>query len=137
MIGAEAREVADVANAVDAADRVSPAREPSLEEWERRVGVAIRENRTIPETERQALVLARRGQGQFRANVLTIERACRVTKVERPEHLIASHTKPWRDSSNEERLDGENGFHFAFSEGQRRFLEYHRDSVLRMSSLRR
>jgi hypothetical protein len=24
-------------------------------------------------------------------------------------HLIASHCKPWRDSPNEERLDGENG----------------------------
>jgi len=25
------------------------------------------------------------------------------------EHLIASHVQPWRDSSNEQRLDGENG----------------------------
>ena len=24
-------------------------------------------------------------------------------------HLIASHCKPWRDSSNDERLNGENG----------------------------
>ncbi len=24
-------------------------------------------------------------------------------------HLIASHCKPWRDSTNEERLNGENG----------------------------
>jgi putative restriction endonuclease len=183
LIGDEARKVADVANAVGATDRVSPAREPTLEEWEGRVEVDIRENRTIPETERQALVLARRGQGQFRANVLAIERACRVTKVERPEHLIASHTKPWRDSSNEERLDGENGFLLTptidhlfdkgfisfegngdlvvspvadrtslvrmgitperkinvrgFSEGQRKFLEYHRDSVFRMAQIRR
>lgn len=35
--------------------------------------------------------------------------APRVTKVERLEHLVASHTKPWRDSTNEERLNGENG----------------------------
>ncbi|MCQ9617926.1 hypothetical protein L1889_15650 [Paenalcaligenes niemegkensis] len=26
-----------------------------------------------------------------------------------PEHLRASHCKPWRDATNEERLDGENG----------------------------
>jgi hypothetical protein len=32
-----------------------------------------------------------------------------VTGVENPAHLIASHCKPWRDSSNEERLNGENG----------------------------
>ena len=93
------------------------------------------------------------------------------------EHLIASHIKPWRDCTNDERLDGENGFlltptvdHLfdkgfisferdgrliispvadppslakmgvrpeaklnvgAFSEGQRKFLEYHRDSLLK------
>ena len=38
-----------------------------------------------------------------------IETHCRVTGVNRPEHLIASHCKPWRDSDNAERLDGENG----------------------------
>lgn len=32
-----------------------------------------------------------------------------MTKVERPEHLIASHIRPWRHSSNEQRLDPENG----------------------------
>jgi len=99
--------------------------------------------------------------------------------VERMEHLIASHIQPWRDSSNEERLDGENGLlltptvdHLfdkgfisfenggqlivspvadpvslkrmgidrdvranvgAFSEGQRRYLEFHRENVLRMA----
>jgi predicted restriction endonuclease len=26
-----------------------------------------------------------------------------------PEHLRASHIKPWRDASNAERLDGQNG----------------------------
>ena len=29
--------------------------------------------------------------------------------VDREEHLRASHCKPWRDATNEERLDGENG----------------------------
>jgi len=32
-----------------------------------------------------------------------------VTGVENSVRLIASHCKPWRDSNNEERLDGENG----------------------------
>ncbi len=30
-------------------------------------------------------------------------------RVSNPEHLRASHCKPWRDGSNDERLDGENG----------------------------
>jgi putative restriction endonuclease len=32
-----------------------------------------------------------------------------VARVDNPAHLPASHCKPWRDSTNEERLDGENG----------------------------
>ena len=40
---------------------------------------------------------------------MRIERRCRVTGVTHLEHLRASHCKPWRDASNEERLDGENG----------------------------
>ena len=64
----------------------------------------------IPVTEKRQVILARRGQGKFRERVSMIERACRITQVNRPEHLIASHCKPWRDcESNDERLDGENG----------------------------
>jgi hypothetical protein len=101
---------------------------------------------------------------------------CRITKVNNPVHLVASHLKPWRDSTNEERLDGENGLLLTpsidhlldrgfigfedsgrliaspvahrpslqrmgveterivnvgtFSEGQRKFLDFHRNSVL-------
>lgn len=40
---------------------------------------------------------------------MLIERQCRVTSVDNSAHLRASHCKPWRDSNNEERLDGENG----------------------------
>jgi putative restriction endonuclease len=40
---------------------------------------------------------------------MQIENRCRVTGVNNPVHLVGSHCKPWRDSSNEERLDGENG----------------------------
>lgn len=54
-------------------------------------------------------MLARRGQGLFRQRVQKVESRCRVTRVDRLEHLRASHCKPWRDSSHVERLDGENG----------------------------
>src|SRR3546814_20491762 len=53
--------------------------------------------------------MARRGQGLFKQNVQRIEAFCRVPKVDRIEHLRASHCKPWRDASNVERLDGDNG----------------------------
>lgn len=179
LIGTEANQVADVGHKVNEIERDSPAPERDIEEWERRVEMAITLDVAIRETERAALVQARRGQGLFRDNVRSIERACRVTRVERMEHLIASHIQPWRDSSNEQRLDGENGFLLTptvdhlfdkgfisfedsgqlivspvadqrslarmgidtrsrvnvggFSEGQRRYLDFHRDNVLRMA----
>ena len=40
---------------------------------------------------------------------MLIERSCRITKVDEPVHPRASHLKPWRDATNEERLDGKNG----------------------------
>jgi putative restriction endonuclease len=119
---------------------------------------------------------ARRGQGLFKQRVMLIERRCRVTGVDNPIHLFASHCKPWRNSTNEERLNGENGLLLTpsidhlfdrgfigfedsgrlivspvahrpslermgidtrgavnvgeFTEGQRRYLEFHRNSVL-------
>ncbi len=63
----------------------------------------------IGPTFREQLVRARRGQGVFRANVLLREDACRVTRVDEPRHLKASHIKPWRDATDAERLDGANG----------------------------
>ena len=77
--------------------------------WEDHLRREIERDPSIPDTDRQALVLARRGQGTFRNNVQRFEAACRVTGVQRREHLRASHSKPWRDSTNAERLDGENG----------------------------
>jgi putative restriction endonuclease len=68
------------------------------------------EDRTdIAPTERLQLAKARVGQGLFKSRVELVEKCCRITKVERPEHLTASHIKPWRASSDSERLDGNNG----------------------------
>lgn len=69
----------------------------------------VENDSSIRETERLALICARNGQGLFRDRVSKIETRCRITGVENPVHLIASHCKPWRDSSNDERLNGENG----------------------------
>lgn len=64
---------------------------------------------TLPETQRLQLSKARVGQGLFRKQVMLVDPRCRVTGVEDSRLLIASHIKPWRDSSNVERLSGYNG----------------------------
>jgi hypothetical protein len=63
----------------------------------------------VPETERQALTKARIGQGAFRQQLIEMWEACAVTDVRLPNVLRASHIKPWRFSSNSERLDPYNG----------------------------
>jgi putative restriction endonuclease len=61
-------------------------------------------------TERDALVSARIGQGPFRTAVLAQwERRCAVTGCATLEAIRASHIKPWRLATNEERLDPGNG----------------------------
>ncbi|CAG4901537.1 HNH endonuclease [Paraburkholderia gardini] len=63
-------------------------------------------------TERDQLTKARVGQGRFRADVTARwgrGEACALTGIAIDEMLVASHIKPWRDSSNSERMDPMNG----------------------------
>lgn len=69
----------------------------------------IRKSPELTETEKKTLILARRGQGKFRVNVLEKNRGCPFTGILNPKLLVASHIKPWKDSDNTERLDGNNG----------------------------
>lgn len=75
----------------------------------RRLDEQFIESRPIPETQKQALISARIGQGAFRNAVLQIEPQCRITGVADTRFLRASHIKPWRNSADHERLDGNNG----------------------------
>ena len=92
-----------------AAGRVKPVTAEDLDFWELKLEQELANDSTIQETERLAIIRARNGQGLFKERVSTIESRCRITGVENPVHLIASHCKPWRDSNNDERLNGENG----------------------------
>jgi HNH endonuclease len=60
-------------------------------------------------TEKQALVLSRRGQGRFRDGLIRLWGKCALTGCREVRLLRASHLKPWRESSNQERLDAYNG----------------------------
>lgn len=68
------------------------------------------EGRTdIGPTIKRQLVNSRRGQGIFKANVRLNESSCRLTCETSPMLLVASHIKPWKDSTDKEKLDGCNG----------------------------
>lgn len=182
LIGQQARDIVQANVAADSFDDVVPEPLPEIAEWEDHLASEISKDLTLDDTQKTALVQARRGQGQFKKNVQKIEKRCRITGVNRLEHLIASHTKPWRDCETaEERLDAENGLlltpsidHLfdrgyisfessggllispvahkdsiqrmgvptdritnvgSFTSGQKRYLEFHRESVFLQANL--
>jgi HNH endonuclease len=106
LMGLMGQEVAPIALA---ARSVKPVPADDLDLWERKLEQDLANDSTIRDTERTAIIRARNGQGLFKERVSKIESKCRITGVENPVHLVASHCKPWRDSTNEERLNGENG----------------------------
>ena len=70
----------------------------------------FKERPDVPETEKLTLSKSRRGQGLFRERALNVERKCRITGIDNPKLLVASHIKPWaRCNTHAERLDGNNG----------------------------
>jgi GNAT superfamily N-acetyltransferase len=182
LIGGEVQESLNTAVGLIQAYSAEGVTDREIAIWEDRVHKTVEQDTTLPATEREAVIQARRGQGLFRQRVSAIETRCRVTGVSNPELLRASHCKPWRDSSNQERLDGENGLLLTpsvdhlfdrgfigfdpigelvispvadkpslarmgvatdktinvgpFSEGQRRYLEWHLELVLLKSRQR-
>jgi hypothetical protein len=95
--------------AEDISDQLIEVALPAIQDWEDQQQHKIEHSLEIPETTRKALVQARVGQGKFKQRVANYERSCRISRVDNPTHLIASHIKPWRESDNEERLAGGNG----------------------------
>jgi putative restriction endonuclease len=176
LIGEESRSLIAAAEVGVAIEHDKMMTGDDLDVWERKLEEQVETDASVKETDREAIVRARVGQGLFKQRVMRIETRCRITGVDNPSHLLASHCKPWRDSSNEERLNGENGLLLTptidhlfdrgfigfenagyliispvahkpslqrmgvetdrlinvgtFTEGQRQFLEFHRDSVL-------
>lgn len=70
----------------------------------------IMQNKLLTETEKEALIKSRRGQGLFREKLFTkYGGRCLITGSDDKRLLVASHIKPWAVCKNDERLDVENG----------------------------
>ncbi|MGA9289002.1 MAG: HNH endonuclease [Anaerobacillus sp.] len=64
----------------------------------------------ITETESEAKTKMRWGQQKFKKELMPLwDDKCALCAIELPELLRASPSKPWKDSTNEERLDPHNG----------------------------
>lgn len=73
------------------------------------IAAAKSELAPLSSTEKDAVIKARIGQGPFRDKLISYWRDCAVTGLSLVELLIASHSKPWKSSNNQERLDPFNG----------------------------
>ena len=69
----------------------------------------VKEYLSLSETERDAIIRSRIGQGQFRESLISYWSACAVTGCQEPKLLRASHIKPWSKSDVAERLSLYNG----------------------------
>jgi len=63
----------------------------------------------VEETAKKKLVEVRTKQRLFRERLIGIEKGCRITGIEDLRFLRASHMKPWANSADRERIDGQNG----------------------------
>jgi len=68
-----------------------------------------KESPSLQETTRETIVQSRIGQGQFRLSLIAYWQGCSATGCSQIEILRASHIKPWRDCTNNERLNVYNG----------------------------
>ncbi|CAM3760485.1 hypothetical protein VA7868_03135 [Vibrio aerogenes CECT 7868] len=63
----------------------------------------------LNETEKEILVNTRMGQGTYRRQLIDLWQGCAVTGYRNTQMLVASHIKPWRKSTPDEKLDKYNG----------------------------
>ena len=69
------------------------------------------QNENISNTEKESLINSRLGHGKYRKNLKELwNEGCSITGFNQIDIFIASHIKPWKVSTNEERLDKFNGF---------------------------
>lgn len=87
-------------------------------------------------TEREAVVVLRAKQQLFRRRLSVVESACRLTGIDDLRFLRASHIKPWRDASEGERIDPNNGLFLTPSADllfDRGWLSFRKDGRLILS----
>lgn len=77
---------------------------------ERIVG-KVQSDKNLTQTEKDAIIKARIGQGDFRKKLIEkYNGQCMVSGLADERLVVASHIKPWSVSSDSDRLDVENGF---------------------------
>lgn len=75
----------------------------------RKVYEGIENDPNLSATEKEAMIWSRRGQSLFRRRLIDYWGGCAISECKNEGLLVASHIKPWKDSTSDERLDLFNG----------------------------
>jgi len=69
----------------------------------------IKNDKTLTVLEKESIILSRVGQGKYRTELIELWKGCAISKYEETRLLVASHIKPWKKSTNKEKIDKYNG----------------------------
>lgn len=69
----------------------------------------IKSDTKLTSLEKKSIILSRVGQGKFRDELIRLWKCCTISKFADTRFLIASHIKPWKRSTNQEKIDKYNG----------------------------
>lgn len=69
----------------------------------------INQDSTLNSLQKETIILSRIGQGKYRDELIKIWNGCAISRFNDARFLIASHIKPWKKSTNEEKIDKYNG----------------------------
>ncbi|MFC5873403.1 HNH endonuclease [Chryseobacterium arachidis] len=70
----------------------------------------VKADKQLTTLEKEAIILSRIGQGKFRDDLIELWKgSCVISKFNDSRFLIASHIKPWKKSTNNEKIDKYNG----------------------------
>jgi putative restriction endonuclease len=93
-------------------------------------------NSNMSDSQKKNLSEARQGQGEYRRKLIEDCQFCPFTLVNDERLLIASHIKPWVDSTDSEKIDPKNGFALTptydrlFDQG---YITFEPDKIVRVS----
>lgn len=93
-------------------------------------------NTNTKETEIEVLTKARRGQAVLKEKLYKIKKKCELCGISKKELLIASHIKPWSESTDKEKLDLNNVFLFCPNHDQlfdKGFISFNDDGKILIS----
>jgi hypothetical protein len=105
----DAERIQEIAFGLESSEANYTTSDLAREEADNVAELVIEQRRDIGAVEKEQLIRARRGQGEYRKGLESVESSCRLTGVSDRRHVRASHIKPWCKSDDREKLDRNNG----------------------------